>query len=449
MKRIIIDNFDMIDHQELKLDANLNILIGPQASGKSTLVKLIFFCRKLRDFLLEYLTTPRFFEDERYISNLINYLRRQFMGYFGTTKHMNPFKVRFDFDVEQGQYVILTLNERGYVRFLFERNVWKMITNYLNEVSQTYRAVPPGALSRYNETRDSVRDYFKRPLCYLFHDEEELIYIPAARSVLSLLSNTQLGKPSSETAFDVDISKIDALFQNFVNLIQDMKPHFNMSLEEMIPNYRNMGEVSSVNKQYANLAIPIIRSVLHAEYRVDREGEKLYYTDNDYVKLMFASSGQQEALWILNLIFMKILENKRIFLVLEEPEAHLFPKAQKSVVDLIALLIHSTDSGVFITTHSPYILTCVNLCAYSAQVENKLPRQRDDVVVSNYLRVPPKKYNAFMTPEKNERSGNAPFLESIKDEESGLIDATRIDEISNSLNEDMDRLIDLEVQYGL
>ena len=106
---------------------------------------------------------------------------------------------------------------------------------------------------------------------------------------------------------------------------------------------------------------------------------------------------------------------------------------------------------MFITTHSPYILTSANLCAYSAKVESspKLPRKRDDIVIPEYLRIPPEKYNAFMTPDKKARSGKTPFLESIKDEESGLIDATRIDEISDVINGDMDRLIDLEVQYGL
>ena len=125
--------------------------------------------------------------------------------------------------------------------------------------------------------------------------------------------------------------------------------------------------------------------------------------------------------------------------------------AQKGVVDLIALLIHSTGSTVFITTHSPYILTSANLCAYSAKVESspKLPRKRDDIVIPEYLRIPPEKYNAFMTPDRNTRSETGQFLDCIKEPESGLIDAARIDEVSSLINGDTDRLIDLEVQYDL
>ena len=455
MKKIIVDNFEMIGHQELTLDTNLNILIGPQASGKSTLVKLIFFCRKLRDFLLEYLTNPRNFQGtppSRYVPDLKNYLRRCFMGYFGTTKHMRKFRIRFYFDTVEERYVALTLDTHKYLSIEFHGgNMWYLIRRMMSEAGFIYRNAYNGDFHQYRASVTYAQNLFKEYLTNLFDDTDELIYIPAGRSVLSILSGAQSGiQEPIPGFFSVEASAMDTLFQSFAGLVQDMKPRFNMPLNEMILDYQKTGENYGLNARAAEQAIPIIHSILRAEYRKDNEGEKLYYTDKDYVKLMFASSGQQEVLWILNLIFLKILENRHIFLVLEEPEAHLFPVAQKGVVDLIALLIHSTGSSVFITTHSPYILTSVNLCVYSARVENnpKLPRKRPDSVVPPHLRIPPKKYSAFMTPEKNARPQGAEFLECIKDED-GLIDATKIDEISRLINGDTDRLINLEVQYDL
>ena len=55
MRRLKIHNFAAVSDAELDIDKNLNILIGAQASGKSTIAKVLYFCRKIRDFYVEYL----------------------------------------------------------------------------------------------------------------------------------------------------------------------------------------------------------------------------------------------------------------------------------------------------------------------------------------------------------------------------------------------------------
>ena len=42
MKKIAISNFAAIEHLELTLDKNMSVIIGAQASGKSTVAKLIY-----------------------------------------------------------------------------------------------------------------------------------------------------------------------------------------------------------------------------------------------------------------------------------------------------------------------------------------------------------------------------------------------------------------------
>ena len=75
-----------------------------------------------------------------------------------------------------------------------------------------------------------------------------------------------------------------------------------------------------------------------ADYTNESDGEKVYFDKKHWVKLMYSSSGQQEVLWILMLTFVIMLENKRSFVIIEEPEAHLFPIAQKNVISLISLM---------------------------------------------------------------------------------------------------------------
>ena len=187
----------------------------------------------------------------------------------------------------------------------------------------------------------------------------------------------------------------------------------------------------------------LARKVLRGDYVNESDGEKLYYSDREYVKLMYASSGQQEVLWILLLIFIRILEQRKVFLVLEEPEAHLFPSAQKDIIELIALLINSTGSTVFITTHSPYILTSINLSVYSAKVENRISSSTTPIV-KKLLRISPNQMDAFIID-----NSNGFIFNSIKDKDEQLIDATQIDGISNFINQATERIMDLEIQHDM
>lgn len=191
------------------------------------------------------------------------------------------------------------------------------------------------------------------------------------------------------------------------------------------------------------LAYSLVRKVLRGDYVNESDGEKLYYSDREYVKLMYASSGQQEVLWILLLIFIRILEQRKVFLVLEEPEAHLFPSAQKDIIELIALLINSTGSTVFITTHSPYILTSINLSVYSAKVENRISSSTTPIV-KKLLRISPNQMDAFIID-----NSNGFIFNSIKDKDEQLIDATQIDGISNFINQATERIMDLEIQHDM
>lgn len=80
-----------------------------------------------------------------------------------------------------------------------------------------------------------------------------------------------------------------------------------------------------------------MKQILHGEYRnVDGE-ERLQLADDRYIKINFASSGQQEAVWILNVVFYYLLNNKKSFFIIEEPESHLFPNAQKLMAEFISL----------------------------------------------------------------------------------------------------------------
>lgn len=405
--KILIRNFGPIKDAEIHLNNNFQILIGSQASGKSTLCKIVYFCQKIRDYTLDFLMNSEQFtknHKNEYFNNYLKYMTKQFIGCFGTTKHMKRFRITYLFDEKK---IEICLNNDGYVRFSFNDILKMEIYSLIEEASDMF-------LNRLNNEVASIMDnitaigvmkrHLTEVLFSIFKNEAEIIYIPAGRSLLATMS---------EQLHDISVSEMDLTMQEFVKLIRATKSQFGTKIPEMVQNYTKTVK-GQINNSAVTHAYELIKKILKADYVNDSDGEKIYFDEHHWVKLMYGSSGQQEALWILMLTLIIILENRRAFVVIEEPEAHLFPIAQKDMISLIALMVNATDSRVIITTHSPYILTSSNILLYSEKVENNY-RGEEKPVIPRSIRLSYHKFAAY----KVENAADS--LTSLMDENSHMI----------------------------
>lgn len=422
---IIIDNFGPVKKAVIDFEKKFQILIGPQASGKSTVCKVAYFCRKIRDYSIQYLMDPELLNTghpSEALLNLKKYLTKQFMGCFGTTKHMVPFWIRYTFGTNT-----ITINlEGGFVRFSFSRSFSNGLNNIIHEVIDVYRDENFSLLSIKNLLKESgiFRQQITQRIQYLFEDDSDIIYIPAGRSVLATMS---------EQLQDIPLSSMDLTMQEFITRIRETRQNFNTSLSDVVQNYVKTVK-GQINNAAVNLAISKIKSILKADYTSEKEGEKLYYDENRWVKLLYASSGQQESLWVLLPCFLQLLHKQKTFIIIEEPEAHLFPDAQRTMVELISLMMRVTDSIVMLTTHSPYILTSANLLVYAGSIEKQV--NKVNLIIDSAVRIPPDDFIGY--------SINEGVLQDIYDREVHMMDAEYIDQISTSINKDLDKLLEIE-----
>lgn len=442
MSSLIIKNFGPIRKLKIDADKNINMIIGPQASGKSTIGKVLFFCKKIRDYYVDFILQDTFFlqthPNELYI-NFLKYIRRNFMGCFGTTKHMQPFEIFYFYP--NRQTVELRLKE-GYALFKFSDGIEKEIKSSFFAAYEIYREnqLEKGQdfITTFNNKihlKKEIKSHFTEAANKIFGSDEDIIYIPAGRSLLSVLSD-QLDV--------IDTSILDLPMKEFIERIRITRTRFGAKLDSVVNDYLKtvQGQIKNTD---INLAKELIKYILKAEYVNEIDGEKLYFDDDHWVKLNYGSSGQQESLWILLLLFVVILEKKKSYIILEEPEAHLYPVAQKHIVELIALTMNSSSSKFLVTTHSPYILSAANLLIQSAKVENHIAvKNNEKMIIKKQLRISPQKISAYKVGEDEKST-----LTSIIDRPSGLIESIEIDSISAKINEESEKLDMLEIKYDL
>lgn len=434
MNAINIKNFGPVKNANIDLNKSFQVFIGAQASGKSTICKVVYFCQKIRDYTLDFLMDSSQFTDNHkneYFNNYLKFLTKQFMGCFGKTTHMQQFIINYKFCDKQ---ITIKLNYDGYVRFVFDEELKNGLHRLIDNASDMF--INDLYRDRLGSIIDNItalgvmKRQLREALCSVFASESEIIYIPAGRSLLASMS---------EQLQDFSISDMDLTMQEFINLIRITKSRFGSKIPEIVKNYTKTVK-GQINNASLEQGYNLIKKVFKADYTSESDGEKIYYDENHWVKLMYGSSGQQEVLWILMLSFITILEKRQSFIVIEEPEAHLFPVAQKDIINLISLMVNATNSKVIITTHSPYILTSLNILLYSEKIENHL-KTNGKVIIPKNMRVAYSDFAAY----KVEGNNNINTVESLLDDESHMIRTSYIDEVSLITNSELDCLLNMEI----
>lgn len=427
MKYIDIKEFGPVKEARIDIDRKMQVIIGSQASGKSTICRVVCFSLKIRDYILDFLMQEEQFGKENpnnLSANCMKYLTSKFLECFGATRHMRKFQL--EYHISEIKHIKMYLNDDGYIRFSLSNQVKKEIDHLINQARDFHEHLQDKNITDRMENRSYMRRQMLKELQNVFENDDRIIYVPAGRSLLATLSDHLI---------KISDVKTDLFMQEFCALIEDAKASFGLRIPEIQKKY-----TKTVSGQINNMALEeaykLIKKILKADYVSENDGEKIYFDDYHFVRLLYASSGQHEALWILLLCYLTVLEKRGTMLVVEEPEAHLFPEAQRWMVELLSLTINSSDSKVIITTHSPYVLTSMNVLLLSHVVEKNVVQNS---IVPKAFRLSGDETAAYRIDESTETNN---ILSSIFDPETNLIEAGYIDEISMRNNEDIDSLIE-------
>ena len=342
MHHIKISNFGPIE--ECDMDVNqFTVLTGPQASGKSTIAKAVYFFRTIKDDILDLILKNK---DQTSLKEVLKkHLIKKLGSLYGMAiGEIAQAKLEYIYaeDTFIGIYVTSYVGDANVANFDFG----KKIDDFFNDKSDLKYPID-----------EKTKNKLSEELTGIFQDDTETIYIPAGRMAVSLLSE-QLNYILMSME-DTQRQTIDYCVRKYFELVLKIKSW----CDKINPAIKGRSELNTAIGEF-------YEKIIKAEYICRNSEEHLIFGDSQSVKLNFASSGQQEAVWILNILAYFSAENKKVFLIVEEPEAHLYPKSQMYMTDGIALFVGGGDNAGLITTHSPYILGELNNLILCGQAEN-------------------------------------------------------------------------------
>jgi predicted ATP-dependent endonuclease of OLD family len=329
------------------------------------------------DFILDEIERQK---DYLQFNNFTKQVRRRFIEFWGPIPNVKDLFIRFDYGENTWAEISLDSERHKYVTPKFSQNIISEVRechSLLKKMNIGGNLTPslfstPEVINK-ERTRSETIQLLKSRFGELLKFKKELFFIPAGRSLLSTISD-QLQY--------IHPHQLDYPMRQFIERINSTKTFFNRSLEDLIKE-RHVLEETVTHRRSLDRAAKIIHSILKAEYRHDKEGGRLYLGGGKFTKINFASSGQQEAIWILLSLFLVLLEKVDAMIFIEEPEAHLFPIAQKEIVALICFVGNIRKCQFLITSHSPYILSAFNNHIYASIVGKKEENAASQIIPRN------------------------------------------------------------------
>jgi len=415
MEQLRVENFLVIKKAELNV-SKICVIIGPQASGKSVLAKLLHL---FREFFYE--STPRVLRDSRAESalDLTNKMRRVLLQ--ALSKYLpdcleqeSHFRINYvagDFSIVVEKQEGNPLSDPAGIRFS------KSYLNFLEkariEFDSHLHILQSDVYSARQERGHALTEYIRdSPHAKSFRQAlSNSIYIPASRAFFATFQKHIFSMIGSEIPLDP--------------LIVDFGASFQVSKDEY----------DRLSSAFLERTDPLVQAILSGEY--------MYAADDDWilnpghqVRLRHASSGQQEALPMLVVlsVWAELMQEGSSFII-EEPEAHLYPKAQKDIVSLFGLINNQRQLDFFITTHSPYILAALNNLILAGEVKDTVGPEALAAVIDPDYTLKFSDVSAYTI-----RDG---VLHSILDEEEQLIGINAIDGVSDEFGREFEALLEL------
>ena len=404
MATIQIKNLGPIKDTGLINLTDVLLVIGRQSSGKSTFMKVLCFCR---------------------------WIEKKIMTSFDNTIYAYTHNNRFTKDLKQF-HRIDEMYFKEDTEIIYDGDV---VTISLTGVDQN---------AKINRKLEAWEDRYN----------SKLSYIPAERNLVSAVQNINDTYKAKER---------DSIF-NFIQEWYEAKDTYGsdnkltLSLTDDFKYYSDNGldyvvlpNGKPITSFYASSGVQSIMPIdVMTDYIMGVVGKVVKFSMSDLMNRLMESldtdvrneivHGTHEVTEEELAPIREKMKYQSAQLFIEEPEQNLYPDAQRKLVQNIIRHLKAVKSVgkhrsmVVLTTHSPYVLSILNvLIADAAAVEKKPGDERLKDVVDESTLLPTDAFSAYFINKDG-------VFEDIKDMEIPMLSGINLDSVSDWVDEHVGRI---------
>lgn len=461
MERLIVQNFGPIRDVDIEIP-RLLVFIGDQATGKSTLGKLIYIFKRASNMISRssiFRPQPPVNEEEVQRSVLSG-----IKSHFDVCFFYDNTKIEYIYSDGYAISISLNVNNGIYVKVSEKLRITlgdlnKLYINY--SALKTSRHGSDTKVLPTPEEMETVHAMFKgiRELGEKVGRFSIFEYMRASRAEYAAPVFGVYTSSMDSSVTRLALSDFAELLYSSKNIDGAVQSFFETIMEGMPPKefFEKRGKLADYDKIYAKRRkFALLQSKIYARlvklaYKLtggylgekEEQGYGMTLSNNlsVFVPYIFLSSGQQSIIpLIAGIALIGSIPNEPLpenlpfnSAVLEEPEAHVYPKNQFNLVKLVAAALAINRWSQFvITTHSPYILASIHALSSYGLADGEVDElgKYDDLVP---LKSDRKSLGIYLL-----KDGHA---KSLRDEGSGLFDTSEIDSISEEINEVFDESV--------
>ena len=366
MASIKIRNIGPITKAEFDLN-KINVFMGPQSSGKSTIAKICSQCSWCEK---NYLLTG---DEYDFYSGLIEFHRMD-KEYFSDNSEI----------VYESQWVTITFkgkkNETSFTKKEKTNNLYENIKIEYIPAERDFVASIPN-LAKYSDSYDNIIKFLNDWIIFKETITKEKNY-PIPLKTMDV--NYKYDKKTKEDVLTLSNNKTVSL-QRSSSGQQSIIPLLIVSEFMFTTLYTQKRNPSPAEKKYIRKLLP---ENMKADYDWIIKTQNFQHKSNSDQGLELLEDTKEKIWNEIGLSTDYAFSN----VIIEEPEQNLFPETQKELI--YHLLNKVSDAGknhnLMLTTHSPYILYALNNCLLGGLVKKSIPDSEQNQFQSNSSWIDPK-----------------------------------------------------------